>query len=379
MSNYVWNEHAYVPILLTRRGERSAVSDSRSEVLERITPLWLVAPVPWDAETEGPAKSVEEHIEGVEVDLVRCWGQRPAYVDTFYLDDAPLSTGQHPLVAIVERALSQGLPLTPVTGPDRVPVHHTAAAAAVALRPESGVCLRIPRDFALEWQSAPTSRSWDISSLVSQLGTTPEATDLVIDFGDDVDAPTAAAALVRAVTGSVPHLTRWRSLTFAGTSMLASMAGVPTMQVTPYARGEWETYIDLLGGAALGRPVRFGDYGVQHPDLTIDVDPRFMRVFSTFRYATVTGWLIARGKELRVDGYEHVHDLADLTVNHPDYAGPAFSEGDGWLDECAKEKNCVGKGCPSHGNAERWRRISTNHHLAHVTTELAGQYGIAAP
>lgn len=379
MTVYARDQHAYMPILLTRRGERSAVGDSRPEVLERIMPLWAVAPVPWDAEAEAPAKSVEEHIEGVEGELLRCWGRRAAYVDTFYLDDAPVSSGRHPLVAIVERALALGLSLTPVTGPDRLPAHHAAAALAVALRPDLGLCLRVPMAFALEWQSGTASPSWDLSSLVTSLGATPETTDLVVDFGDNVDAPTAAAALMRAITSSVPYLHRWRSLTFAGTSMPASMAGVPTMQITPYARGEWETYVDLVGGAPLGRQVRFGDYGVQHPDLTLDVDPRFMRVFSAFRYATASGWLIARGLELRVDGYEHVHELAGLTVSHPDYAGPAFSEGDRWLDACANEKSCVGKGCPSHGNPERWRRVSTNHHLAHVTAELAGRYGLSAP
>lgn len=374
-----WSEHAYVPILLTRRGERSAVLDSRTQVLARLTPLWVVAPVPWDAENEAPAKSVEDHVDGLADDLVKSWGVRPAYVDTYYLDDAPLSNGQHPLVAIVDKALVHGLPLIPVTGPDRSPAHHAAAAAALALRPQSGMCLRIPRDFALEWQSAPASRSWDVSALATSLGAPPQDTDVVIDFGDEVDKPTAAAALMRAITGSMPNVTQWRSLTFAGTSIPASMAGVPTMKVSAFARGEWDAFTDLLGGPALGRPVRFGDYGVQHPDLTIDVDPRFMRVFSTFRYATPTGWLIARGKELRVDGYEHVHDLAALTVNHPEFAGAAFSYGDTWLDECAKETACVGRGCPSHGNAERWRKISTNHHLAHVTTELAVHYGLPTP
>lgn len=379
MVDFDWPRHAYVPILLTRRGERSAVQDSHRQVLERLTPMWVVAPVPWDAESEGPAKSVEAHVAGLADDLVRAWGLRPAYVDTCYLDDAPLSNGLHPLVDVVRQALGHGLPLIPTTGPDRTLAHQAAAAAAVALRPQSGVCLRIPRDFALEWQSGPTSRSWDIDTLIGVMGTQPGETDLVVDFADDVDKPQAAAALMRAITGNLPHLAQWRSLTFAGTSIPATMAGVPRMNVNPYARGEWDTYQDLLGGAALGRPVRFGDYGVQHPDITIDVDPRFMRVFSAFRYATSRGWLIARGKELRVDGYEHVHDLAALTVSDPLYAGPTFSYGDAWLQECANETNCVSRGCPSHGNAERWRKVSTNHHLAHVTTELAATHGLPTP
>lgn len=372
------SDHTYVPILLTRRGERSAVHDSRPEVLDRLTPMWVIAPVPWDAESEGPAKSVDAHIASLANDLVRSWGQRPAYVDTFYLDDAPMGSGQHPMVTVVQQALSMDLPLTPVTGPNRTAAHHVAAAAAKALRPELGVCLRIPRDLALEWQAAGGARSWDVDVLMTTLVTTPEATDVIIDFGDDVDRPVAAAALMRTILSSMPYLQRWRSVTFAGTSIPASMAGIPTMQVSPYARGEWDTYLDLLAGSTLPRPVRFGDYGVQHPNnIAINVDPRFLRMFSTFRYSTPTGWLIARGKELQIDGYQHVHELAELLIKHPDFAQATFSEGDAWLEVCAATA-CVGRAC-NHSNAERWRRISTSHHLVRVATDLAGAYGLTAP
>lgn len=369
---FSWTDHAYIPILFTRRGERSATRESTPGVKDRLVPIWVVAPVPWDSETEGPARSVEDHINGLADDLVKDWGTDPAYLDTLYLDDAPLSTGQHPLVAIVNQARALNLPLIPVTGPDRSTTHHQAAADVVALGDGQGLCLRIGRDDALEWQKTPTARAWDLDALLMTLVIDPEEVDIVIDFGDDVDSPTATAALMRAIMAVLPHQMRWRSVTFAGTSIPSSLQGVPTMQISPFARGEWDTYVQLLTGAPLGRAVRFGDYGVQHPDVPTDVDPRFLRVFSTFRYSTPQGWLIARGLELRVAGYTHVHDLAALLVARPEYAGAGFSVGDKWLEDCANHA------C-NNGNAERWRRVSTNHHLARVTTDLAAGFGLTAP
>ncbi len=51
------NRHQYVPVLLTRRGERIALRGTDPRIKARITPLFVVAPVAWDYDSEQPAKS----------------------------------------------------------------------------------------------------------------------------------------------------------------------------------------------------------------------------------------------------------------------------------------------------------------------------------
>ena len=365
--------HSYVPILVTRRGERIAMRETDPVIKTRLTPLWVVAPVPWDFENEEPAKTVEAHIENLPSDLLRDWGTGSAFVDTAYLPD-DLIGGVHPLEFLVRQAALLGLPLVPVTGPERS-VDHIAAAATLAnsssLGP-GGVCLRIPRNMALSLQAPPALARWSIDDLLTALNLAPDAIDVLIDFGEDVSDALATATLVRAILANFPYLADWRSITFAGTSIPSSLQGVPTQAVSSFDRPEWEAYEDLLQGSNPARMPRFGDYAVQHPELITDVDPKVMRIFSQLRYATDNGWLVGRGQELRRVGNAHVSALAGLLVAQPEYAGAAFSPGDRWISDCAA-------GTVNPGSPEIWRRASTSHHLAHAVIQVARALRLPTP
>ncbi len=372
MTTFDISQHAYVPILLTRRGERVALRESRPEVKDRMCPMFVVPPVPWDFVDEKPAKTLPDHIEPVASQLAQDWGTNPAYLDSIHLDDTPIS-GSHPIEIILKSAARLGLPLMPVTGPDRSAAHHTAVSRLAALPGSTGICLRLTKEYALNLEAPPGQKTWDLNALLTTLGVSPNDVDLIFDFGDSPDSPTATSILVKSIVTSLPHINLWRTITFSGTSMPTTFAGLPQQAVSNLPRTEWDTYLLLAQSGATPRALRFGDYAVQNPSLPSEVNPRFMRIFSQIRYSTDQEWLIARGQEVRVVGNAHVAPLAQLLVTHPDFAGANFSWGDKWIHQCANGA------LASTGNAETWRRAGTNHHIEQVVRQLSRLFGVTIP
>src|SRR3712207_2993846 len=58
-----FNHRWYVPILLTRQGERHALRVTPRSIKDRFTPLFVVHPVALDPRTGSPKQSVQEHLE----------------------------------------------------------------------------------------------------------------------------------------------------------------------------------------------------------------------------------------------------------------------------------------------------------------------------
>ena len=116
-------------------------------------------------------------------------------------------------------------------------------------------------------------------------------------------------------------------------------------------------------GPRLLRVPSFGDYAVNYPEETF-VDPRIMRMSANLRYTLDSEWLILRGRNTRQFGFEQFRDLCSSLVMKSEFAGPSFSAGDKFIDDCAQ-------GSTGPGNATVWRRVGTSHHLTHVSNQIA--------
>ncbi len=80
---------SYVPILLTKRGELSALADLTPETKVMLTPLFVVHPIDWNWETKAPSKSPADHVSGLGKKLAGCWGANRAFIDpVFVIDEA---------------------------------------------------------------------------------------------------------------------------------------------------------------------------------------------------------------------------------------------------------------------------------------------------
>jgi hypothetical protein len=351
----------YVPIVLTRQGERLALRMLVPAVRIRMTPLFVLHPISADLGTQEPQDSVHEHVHKAARFLLRDWGTGPAFVDLQFVDTAAtMRDGSHPLSWLLTTCAESGLVLSPVLCAGR-PEPDRQAAIHAARQIGSSLCFRLP---ATEWADLGTSAGdGRLLNLLAETGRSPEEIDVILDLGDQVTSPPdiSARAVQSALVG-LPRSSEWRSLTVAGTGMPVGTAHLGADAVAELPRLEWLLWRSL--GRAEGRRPNFGDYCVQHPGPFSDFDPRIMQSSAQLRYTVKSAWLVARGRGMKVAGSEQIRRLARQVVKHDQYAGPNFSWGDAWLASCA-----AGQG--SAGNQMVWRKVTTNHHLTYVVNHLA--------
>lgn len=355
-------EH-YVPILLTRMAERTALRDTPGPVRDRLTPLLVVDPVGWDYDKKAPKSTLTAHLAKRPAQLRVAWST-PAFVDLLLLDDdGPLAGGMHPLVWLTQQAAALGLPLIPAVSPTRSDAYRSAVGV-VLVRDGLGACVRLA---PAEW---PINNSSGLADLLAELGVGPAQVDLILDLGFDTSA--LALAALRQQLAALPDLGTWRSLIVAGAGMPKAMPAGAAVHELP--RDEWTRYQSLIQTMPPSRIPTFADYGVANPDPSLDLDPKLMSMSASIRYTSGAKWLVAKGKLYKGSGGSGLGSAAMGPVAqklraHPDYLGDGHCASETWLTS-------VAKGSTNGGSPTTWRREGTRHHLAVTTDQLATLHGV---
>lgn len=362
----------YMPVLLTRRGERSALDAASHAVRSHLTPMFVMAPVDlvWPEEigqAPSPKRTVSDHVTATTVALKKTWAGLRAFCDTVHLDSsARMADGTHPLQWAVQASHAASLTLVPVTGIHRGEAHQAAAADAHR-NLATGICLRLELS---DVTSIADGKCDDLFALLRLLEARPEEIDIVFDVADDVPADISATVrTLRDALHALPNASMWRSLTIAAAAFPVNLSGLAGNSMHRIPRRDWQLYESLVSNQ-LPRIPSYGDYGIAHPDPKGDLDPRLMTMSANLRYTCDKDWLVAKGSSVRQNGFEQAVTLAHHIVHSPDFCGAAFSWGDAWLQDCAEQVS----GC---GNAETWRKVGTSHHLAKVTHQHANLLGIS--
>ena len=148
---------------------------------------------------------------------------------------------------------------------------------------------------------------------------------------------------------------------------------------TPRKRGGYETHlrrrveVELWKAVreASGERIRYGDYGVVHPDP--QKSSKGGRIPNPYIYYTVPGatlYIARKNPERKGNSVppgsteRYFLKVADELVHRPEFAGADFSWGDRNLYTCRKRPN------PQVGSASRWIAFATSHHAVHVSRSL---------
>lgn len=148
---------------------------------------------------------------------------------------------------------------------------------------------------------------------------------------------------------------------------------------TPRKRGGYETHlrrrveVELWKAVreASGERIRYGDYGVVHPDP--QKSSKGGRIPNPYIYYTVPGatlYIARKNPERKGNSVppgsteRYFLKVADELVHRPEFAGADFSWGDRNLYTCRKRPN------PQVGSASRWIAFATSHHVVHVSRSL---------
>lgn len=355
----MFGDRHYVPILKWRQGEQLALRELDPQVRGRLTPLIEIPPVTWDYENDCPAKTIDEHVNGVADSIRRNWGDRPAFIDLPWCLDDRVSDGRLAVEKVFDDLLAKDQPAVPVTGLARSTNYQSAIRRIVA-RDRLGVCIRIEPE---DWED-PGTLNQEVSELCDELGVRRQQCDLLIDFKSVAGVSVGSIVLLAtSLLGMLDGINEWRTLIWAGSAFPENLIGIPADAMTHIPRSEWQAWSNIARRNSVARVPTFGDYAISHPEPS-DVDPRVMRMSANLRYTTSDSWLVLKGRNVRQHGHEQFNALCRALVGHPDYSGPGFSWGDSYIDRCAR-------GVDGPGNASMWRRVGVSHHLTLVTHALA--------
>ncbi|MFD2116318.1 beta family protein [Paenibacillus yanchengensis] len=346
----------YVPVIKWKQGEQKALEALSPALKESIIPVIEIPPIDWDFENEVPKKTIDEHLQNFGDTLLRCWSQG-AFIDLLYIDaNERMMTGQHPLAYILREARSRKNPLIPITC-SIYDSHYNTEVVSANVVDELGAAIRITeKDF--------DSLQLTIDNLLEAIQLNPDQVDLIVDYGyADPNHIIRTSFFITGLINSIPYLNKWRNLILCGTGFPKDLSGVRADTIGQIERSEWILWKRMMQGKTAIREPIFGDYGISNP-VPFEGDPRVINMSANIRYTAEDKYIIFKGKITKRFGASQYHDLADQVVQHPEYSGRNFSEGDLYIYEVSQSND-------GPGNATNWRKAGTNHHLTYVASELS--------
>lgn len=341
----------YVPALKVKQGEKAALAAIAEVLRDKITPLLEIV-------ERKPDKAVEQHLGTAFKKLADSLRHYPrCFLDTREI----AQDGPGAAVQVFERASSEGIVFTPVTGVTR----SADVEAAVAHR-DHGLALRLTRD---DLESGELSTRLGVFMDKHHLA--PEETDLIVDLGAVEElVPAGAQALATAFLGVVVNQERWRTVTVLACAFPVGMGGVERHSHALVERVDWIAWREGLHARRHGLPrlPSYGDGCIQHPRGVEGFDFRTMQVSAAVRYAVADAWLLIKGQSTRiVPPSEQFPQLATRLVygtHQESYSGEDHCEG-------CRGMKAAADGQPGFGSAGAWRRLGTIHHITSVADALS--------
>ena len=306
----------YVPHLLTKRGEMTAVKNLSANARAKMTPIF-------SAHGKDPA--------GV---VVKYWGVDRCFV-----------TGGSTAEVAGFAAQCQAL------GVDAIPLLDPALIdPSIAALVSSGLGLRVSPGFNLA----------SALSAASSLGLPQASLDLVVDFqGAPAALGATYASYLQTICGGIPSVGAWRTLTVLGTAFPTPLKG---KSGTSFLLDRWcmRGWSSLTG---LVRRPSFGDYTVVNPFGGPLPDPRMLNVAAKIKYATQTAWLIERGHGTKGKGFGQYKTLATSIVGSPHWVGVKHCWGCARLHQHTLPTS-------TSGSHETWVQVAVSHHLELTATQV---------
>lgn len=344
----------YVPIIRWKAGERIALRELYDDDKTGLTPL-IEIPQDTVEKTLNKNMSLGALASQLRVQILECWGRRPAFLDVSSLA-AKIDPNQRSafIEDFYKQANAIGLTFVPVIG---------LGGASAARRENriisivSGMCLRLNRD---DLESGSLARN--VSTWISNYEIDPSKVHLVLDLR--IVDPTSQDYL--RPYSNVPLLDVWNTVTITGGSFPKDLQGLSVGEYL-LPRTEWDYWKQLVRARLLRIPT-FGDYATIHPFLQLPFPG--MNPSASIRYTTDDHWLVMRGEGLlNKDGAGHAQYPANaqLLMERPEFCGRDFSFGDTYIYERPIRRD-------QPGTPRSWVTAGVNHHLTFVVRQIASLF-----
>lgn len=357
----------YVPILKWKQAEWLALSDLDPQIKDMITPLIEIQKLPTNQETEEPTLPLHRFVERQVRAITEKWGsQNQLYVDTSALNEENDDEGVSGQELVYRLAADADLPLIPVielsASRDEVAI---AASAS-----QQAFCLRIKRE-DLEGEDLDDdidSQLYraNVESFLSENNLDPEHGDIIFD-AKEIDRRSARHIfnLYVRFLRETPYINQWRNVIVTSCAFPDSLSGIPLRSVGTIERTDWLVWNALhRQRERIPRVPTFSDYGIQHPIIYDDLNWGMIPTYPSVRYTDDDRWIVFRGESSRdVDARTQYPRLASQLMESEVFRGPCHCEGCRTIEACARRME-------SAASPQKWRRISTCHHITLVCEQL---------
>lgn len=347
----------YVPILVGKLGEFEALKTLPDEQRALLRPIFDLAPIALEKDASDP---IEELIKRVG----RAFSNGgAAAVDLLGLDGCTAS-GTHPVDYLLTRAVWGAAAVRLAVRTDASPSY--IAAVAEHHHRGDGICLRA-RVLELGEPGALADR---VTQLLKLFGLPPSKVHLCFDCGRITDWTRRPDLVLADHLHAHDNLDEFSLVSVASTNVPPNDKLSREERPRRVQRREWTMWQRL---SREGFQVAFGDYGVTGPRPT---ELAKGRPAPHLRYTTRSALLIWRGQRADLVTEEDrdlptsFRDLCEELIEHDDFALDDFSAGDRVLANIAAGQHRSKAGKPSDGNTSQWIEWATNHHVAHVMSQL---------
>ncbi len=352
----------YSPVLRLKQGEYLALGQLPREILTRLFPLFVIPPpTERDPELQRPLTPSElVLLPGRR--LGRYWPLRPCMFDPRYLfKSLGVDTAEEWLPQLFRVAIAAHA--RPILVSDLRTVEGGAHnAICIVVRDMShGLALRVTLDDLIRGDLRKR-----IHAALLKLILKPQECILILDFGNaEMSNPDAVGDILVAEFQKVMEFGLWGQVIWHATSYPEKNPAT-SGQLVELPRNEWLAWnwaIDL--DTELRKSLMYGDFAADSAKFNFSSGP--IAPISHYRYSTPRHWIVIRGSATRTVK-EAMKEVATRLVTSVHFAGRAFSLGDRYIDDTARDKD-------GPGNARTWRQVNTIHHLTRVVTDLGPQRG----
>ena len=351
------SDYIYVPKVVGRRAELTALSDLGPDVKPWIKPVIHLPERTWNHKERKYTYTPEDHIKKFVARYFESWWKYPSWIraenDTIGTDTVQ---GVHVSEFLYRKLLENGANtslLVRLNDPHNLV--DSLLQSANCRSSEMGILVTIEELMNDEFHNK-------LRKFVDQLKGRCLRFDLILDLRNPrYGGPFAMLVWERLYDKRVIDLIG--RIVVVGTSVPQTFSSIAE-GIGYLERGEWNFYRSLVTEYAGPSDVDvvFGDYGTVHPSFRLGGVVR--NAFAKLCYTKKDQWVtLKRGRYH--DDREQMRDICLDVLNDSqiEYPGRQFSKGDDLIFQCGTGRSTVGTLCD-------WKYASLNHHFTVVTEDL---------
>jgi hypothetical protein len=329
----------YIPLLRSKAGEATALSNLTAQVKQRMLPLIHVAQRP-------PSTFAQR--------LSQAWAGLPLALDGLFNYSATGS--QNDFVTMFRTLGRNNVNVIPSVECD-APQPYVAIVQRLIGQHATGLVVKVtPRQLGTvsAWVGAQGWQQSDVDLIINL--------ESIAGYGDPVQfGAFIQHAIVSALPGNAPP---WRSVTLASSAAPKDHGALPLGR-TNLPRLDWQLWQNVHTNVPF--QLDYGDYGTAHPGLTEPPGVAMARATVSVRYTIDDFWIVLKGRPIGGRTGQAMprqyHGHATTLVADPQFGGLPGCWGDQRIQQIL-----AGTGTP--GSRTTWVEIGANRHLSLVANRL---------